>query len=167
MTTVRLVVNGVPVTREVEDRMLLVHLLHDTLGLTDVRVGCDTSNCGACLVRVDGEVVKACTVLAVQAQGASVVTLAGADAGPDVGTGERHGSSRFGDAAAVLPAELFECGFCRAGVVLAVGELLTRAATDGTAVDETRVRSYLEGVLCRCATYDHVVDAVLGREASR
>lgn len=155
MTTVSMHVNGVAVTRDVEDRQLLVHLLRDELGLDDAKAGCDTSNCGACLVSIDGDVVKACTVLTVQARGTRIVTLEGlAGAAPS-----------FVDVAGALPAELFECGFCRAGVVLAVGELCARAAADGTTIEEPDVRAHLEGVLCRCATYDRVVDAVLGIEA--
>lgn len=144
---VRLTVDGTPVEQEVEPRLLLVHLLRDLLGSTEVAVGCDTSNCGACLVAVDGEVVKACNVLAVQARDSDVATLAHPElAGP-----------AYEAAATALPVDRLPCGSCRGGAVFGVGEWVERGAPDGAA----GVRRHLEGLLCRCGAYDAIVDAAL------
>ncbi len=146
--TVDLTVDGVAVHVEVEPRLLLVHLLRARPDRGDVAVGCDTSNCGACLVAVDGEIVKSCNVLAVQARGSSVVTSAHP---------ELIGAT-FEQAAAALPAGALPCDACRAGAVLGVGEWLSRGATGG----EGSLRRYLEGLLCRCGAYDRIVAAALG-----
>src|SRR3954463_13368349 len=148
---VSLTVNGVPRTQEVDPRLLLVHLIRDHIGLTGTHVGCDTSNCGACTVHLDGRAVKSCTVLAVQADGADVTTIEG-----------------LGDADRLHPLqEAFwtnhglQCGYCTPGMIMAAADLLERNP-DPT---EEEVRHGLEGNLCRCTGYHNIVKAVL--EAAR
>ena len=144
---VRLTVNGEAHQLDVEPRLLLVHALRDELGLTGTHVGCDTSNCGACTVHLDGEAVKSCTVLAVQADGATVTTIEGLGS-PDAlhpvqeGFWEHHG---------------LQCGYCTPGMIMAAADLLQRNP-DPT---ETEVRTALEGNLCRCTGYHNIVKAVL------
>ncbi len=148
MSTVplRLTVNGVRHERDVEPRLLLVHLLRDELGLTGTHVGCDTTNCGACTVHLDGEAVKSCTVLAVQAADAEVKTIEGlAPAGGlhplQEGFWEKHG---------------LQCGYCTPGMIMAAAELLRR---NPNPTDE-EIRHGLEGNLCRCTGYQNIVEAV-------
>ncbi|MED1852282.1 (2Fe-2S)-binding protein [Brevibacillus borstelensis] len=144
---VTLTVNEVERTAEVEPRMLLVHFLRETLNLTGTHIGCDTSQCGACTVLVNGEAVKSCTMLAVQADGASITTVEGLG---DVehlhpiqqGFWEKHG---------------LQCGFCTPGVMMAMVSLL-QEHPDPT---EEEVREALEGVICRCTGYQFIVEAVL------
>jgi aerobic carbon-monoxide dehydrogenase small subunit len=148
MSTVplRLTVNGVRHELAVEPRLLLVHLLRERLGLTGAHVGCDTTNCGACTVHLDGESVKSCTVLAVQADGAEVTTIEGlAPAGGlhplQEGFWEKHG---------------LQCGFCTPGMIMAAADLLRR---NPNPTDE-EIRHGLEGNLCRCTGYQNIVEAV-------
>jgi len=140
-------VNGVPHTSEVEPRLLLVHFLREVLGLTGTNVGCDTSTCGACTVHVDGESVKSCTMLAVQADGTAVTTIEGL-----ARDGELHPMQQ-----AFMTCHGLQCGFCTPGMVMAALSLLdeTPHPTD----DEVRVG--LEGNLCRCTGYHNIVKAVL------
>jgi carbon-monoxide dehydrogenase small subunit len=144
--TVRLTVNGEPREVEVEPRLLLVHLLRDRLGLTGTHVGCDTSNCGACTVHLDGESCKCCTVLAVQADGAQVTTI--------------EGLGREGDLHALQEAfwkdHGLQCGYCTPGMIMAAADLLARNP-DPT---EEEIRHGLEGNLCRCTGYHNIVRAV-------
>ena len=144
---VRLNVNGVEHHLEVEPRLLLVHAIRDHLGLTGTHVGCDTSNCGACTIHMDGKSVKSCTVLAVQAQGHAVTTIEGL-AGPD----RLHPVQE-----AFRRCHGLQCGFCTPGMVLAAVSLID----EGRAADERSVRSALEGNLCRCTGYHNIVQAVL------
>jgi carbon-monoxide dehydrogenase small subunit len=144
---VSLAVNGVHHVMEVEPRLLLVHLLRDELGLTGTHVGCDTSNCGACTVHLDGEAVKSCTVLAVQADGAEVKTIEG-----------------MGREGALHPLqEAFwqnhglQCGYCTPGMIMAAADLLERNANPS----EADVREALSGNLCRCTGYHNIVKSVL------
>jgi carbon-monoxide dehydrogenase small subunit len=145
-------VNGVEHRREVEPRRLLVHFLRDVLGLTGTHIGCETSICGACTVLVDGKAVKSCTLLAVQCEGAQVTTIEGLAASPSElhpvqqGFWERHG---------------LQCGFCTPGMVLAATQLLDENADPS----EEEIRHGLEGNLCRCTGYQHIVEAV--RHAAR
>jgi aerobic carbon-monoxide dehydrogenase small subunit len=148
MSTVplRLTVNGVRHERDVEPRLLLVHLLRDELGLTGTHIGCDTTSCGACTVHVDGEAVKSCTVLAVQAADAEVKTIEGlAPAGGlhplQEGFWEKHG---------------LQCGYCTPGMIMAAADLLQR---NPNPTDE-EIRHGLEGKLCRCTGYQNIVEAV-------
>jgi len=143
---VSVTVNGQEKTAEVEPRLLLVHFLRDTLGLTGTHVGCDTSNCGACTVHLDGESVKSCTVLAVQADGASVRTIEGMANGTELhplqeGFWAEHG---------------LQCGYCTPGMIMAAADLLERNPNPS----ETEIREGLAGNLCRCTGYHNIVKAV-------
>jgi len=139
-------VNGTSYNTEVEPRLLLVHYLRDVLGLTGTHVGCETSLCGACTVMVDGQAVKSCTMFAVQADGARVTTIEGLANNGDLhpvqeGFWERHG---------------LQCGYCTPGMIIAAAQLLERNANPS----EQEIRHGLEGNLCRCTGYQHIVEAV-------
>jgi aerobic carbon-monoxide dehydrogenase small subunit len=144
---VRLTVNGQQHEVEVEARLLLVHLLRDTLGLTGTHVGCDTTNCGACTVHLDGEAVKSCTVLAAQADGAEVKTIEGMADGDKLHPLQEAFWNDHG----------LQCGYCTPGMIMAAADLLARNP-DPT---EAEVRKGLEGNLCRCTGYHNIVKAVL------
>jgi len=146
MITVRMTVNGVPVEETVEARMLLVDFLRDRLQLTGTHVGCDTSQCGACVVLVDGRSVKACSMLAVQAAGRSVLTIEGLALGKQL-----HPLQR-----AFREAHALQCGFCTPGMVMSALDLLQR----GEAVDDAGIRDWLDGNLCRCTGYQGIVRAI-------
>jgi aerobic carbon-monoxide dehydrogenase small subunit len=140
-------VNGTRYEREVEPRLLLVHFLRDELGLTGTHVGCDTSNCGACTVHLDGDAVKSCTVLAVQADGGSVTTIEGMGSEDDLhplqeAFWEHHG---------------LQCGYCTPGMIMAAADLLAKNPEPS----EHDVREALAGNLCRCTGYHNIVKAVL------
>ena len=145
-------VNGVEQTHDVEPRLLLVHYVREVLGLTGTNVGCDTSSCGACSLHLDGEAVKSCTVLAVQADGRSVTTIEGMAPAE----GEMHPMQR-----AFQENHGLQCGFCTPGMVMAATSLL--AETPKPTEDE--VRHGLEGNLCRCTGYHNIVQAVLAAAA--
>ncbi|MEM9203827.1 MAG: (2Fe-2S)-binding protein [Actinomycetota bacterium] len=142
-------VNGETRTSEVEPRTLLVHHIRDNLGLTGTNVGCDTSSCGACTIHVDGESVKSCTMLAVQANGADLTTIEGL-ASAD---GELHPMQ-----AAFMECHGLQCGYCTPGMVMAATSLV---AENPGGLDEAGVREGLEGNLCRCTGYHNIVKAVL------
>jgi carbon-monoxide dehydrogenase small subunit len=144
---VEVTVNGEPRQADIEPRTLLVHWLRDDLGLTGTHVGCDTSNCGACTVHLNGESVKSCTVLAVQADGAQVTTIEGLGSADELhplqrGFWEKHG---------------LQCGFCTPGMIMACVQLLERNPNP----TDAEIRHALEGNLCRCTGYQHIVNAVL------
>jgi carbon-monoxide dehydrogenase small subunit len=143
---VTLVVNGEERSLEVEDRSLLVHALRDGLGLTGAHIGCDTSQCGACTVLLDGRAVKSCTVLARQAEGREVTTIEGL--APD---GELHPLQR-----AFVEQHGLQCGFCTPGVILTAADLLAR---NGSPTDE-EIRHALRGNLCRCTGYQGIVESI-------
>ena len=146
MATVSLTVNGEAVTREVEDRTLLVQLLRDHLRLTGTHVGCDTSQCGACVVEMDGRSVKACTVLAAQASGSSVTTIEGIADGDSLHPMQQAFMDNHG----------LQCGFCTPGMVISAIDLLRRHP----GADEATIRRELEGNLCRCTGYHNIVKAI-------
>ncbi len=146
--SVRLRVNGVEEELEAEPRLLLVHALRDELGLTGTHVGCDTSNCGACTVHLDGLPVKSCTVLAVQADGAEITTIEGM-AGAN---GELHPIQE-----AFWNDHGLQCGYCTPGMIMASAGLLAENPNP----TEDEVRHALEGNLCRCTGYHNIVKAVL------
>jgi aerobic carbon-monoxide dehydrogenase small subunit len=148
MAQVSITVNGTQHVEEVEPRMLLVHLLRDKLALTGTHVGCDTSNCGACTVHLDGEAVKSCTVLAVQADGSEVTTIEGL--GRD---GALHPLQD-----AFWEHHGLQCGYCTPGMIMASADLLARNPDPS----EEDVREALAGNLCRCTGYHNIVKAVLG-----
>ena len=145
-------VNGVSHTTGVEPRMLLVHLLREHLNLTGTHVGCDTSNCGACTVWLDGLAVKSCTVLAVQADGAEVTTIEGL-----ASNGELHPVQQ-----AFHDHHALQCGYCTPGMVMAAVSLIEK----GEATDRDAIRSGLEGNLCRCTGYHNIVEAVASAAGS-
>jgi aerobic carbon-monoxide dehydrogenase small subunit len=143
---VKVTVNGVAHSHEVEPRLLLVHLLRDVLGLTGTHVGCDTSNCGACTILMNGKAIKSCTLLAVQADGASLTTVEGLAQDGNLhpiqeGFWEEHG---------------LQCGFCTPGMMMTALDLLQRTP-DPT---EEQIRMGLEGNLCRCTGYQHIVNSI-------
>jgi carbon-monoxide dehydrogenase small subunit len=143
---VSITVNGTKQTREVEPRLLLVHYLRETLGLTGTNVGCDTSQCGSCTVLVDGKAVKSCTMLAVQADEASVTTIEGL-----AKNGELHPVQ-----AAFWEKHGLQCGFCTPGMILTACDLLARNPKPS----EADIRHGIEGNLCRCTGYQNIVAAV-------
>ena len=147
MSGVSMTVNGKPVTADVEDRTLLVQYLRDTLGLTGTHVGCDTSQCGACVVHVDGRAVKSCTLLVGQVDGCAVTTIEGISA-----DGALHPMQ-----AAFREAHGLQCGFCTPGMVIAG---IAIAGRHGADVDEETIRHDLEGNLCRCTGYTNIVKAI-------
>jgi aerobic carbon-monoxide dehydrogenase small subunit len=157
MTKISMTVNGRAVSGEVEGRTLLSAFLRDGLGLTGTHVGCDTSQCGACVVHVDGQPVKACTVFASDVAGASVQTIEGM-ANPDGSLGviqqafqDHHG---------------LQCGFCTPGMVMSAAALLS----ENPKPTEAEVRHYLDGNICRCTGYHNIVKAVMaasGQDVSR
>jgi carbon-monoxide dehydrogenase small subunit len=144
---VKMTINGQSVSHEVEPRLLLVHYIRETVGLTGTHVGCDTSQCGACTIIMDGAAVKSCTVLAVQAEGHHITTIEG--------LGSPVGMTPLQQAFTELHA--LQCGFCTPGMVFAAQALLDRVP-DPT---EAEVRDALHGNLCRCTGYQNIVDAVL------
>jgi carbon-monoxide dehydrogenase small subunit len=145
--TIGLTVNGRSVEEDVEPRLLLVQFLRDRLGLTGTHIGCDTSNCGACTVHVDGEAVKSCTVLAVQADGAAVTTIEGL-----AQDGELHPLQQ-----AFHEEHALQCGYCTPGMIMSAAYLLEQNPDPS----EQEVRLGLEGNLCRCTGYQNIVNAVL------
>jgi carbon-monoxide dehydrogenase small subunit len=148
--SVSLTVNGAKQTAEVEPRLLLVHFLRDMLGLTGTNVGCDTSQCGACTVFIDGQAVKSCTVLTVQADGSAVTTIEGLAT-----NGKLHAVQQ-----AFWDKHGLQCGFCTPGMIMTVCDLLKRNPDPS----EEEVRHGIEGTLCRCTGYQNIVAAV--REAA-
>jgi carbon-monoxide dehydrogenase small subunit len=139
-------INGVEQAREVEPRLLLVHFLRDVVGLTGTHIGCETSICGACTVMLDDTAVKSCTVLAVQADGAEVLTIEGL----------AHGEKLHPIQEAFWECHGLQCGFCTSGMILAAHQLLLR----NPAPSENEIRHAIDGNLCRCTGYQHIVDAV-------
>ena len=139
-------VNGQLHAGDVEPRQLLVHFLRDTLGLTGTHVGCDTSNCGACTVHLDGDAVKSCTVLAVQADGAEVTTIEGMGSEGDLHPMQEAFWANHG----------LQCGYCTPGMIMAGADLIAKNPSP----TEEEVREALAGNLCRCTGYHNIVKAV-------
>ena len=144
--TVTITINGTPHTHEVEHRLLLVHFIRELAGLTGTHVGCDTSQCGACVIHMDGVAVKSCTLLAVQVDGAQLKTIEGM--APDgnlhpiqEGFWEKHG---------------LQCGFCTPGMIMSAHQMLQRNPRP----TEAQIRHDLEGNLCRCTGYHNIVKAI-------
>jgi aerobic carbon-monoxide dehydrogenase small subunit len=153
MTKINLTVDGVNYSDEVEPRTLLVHYLRETLGKVGTVVGCDTSNCGACTVDLDGHSVKSCTVLAVQADGGEVLTIEGL-AGED---GTLHPVQQ-----AFHENHALQCGYCTPGMIMAVRDLLKHNPSPS----EAEVREGIEGNLCRCTGYQNIVKAAQAAAAT-
>ena len=152
MAKIEMTVNGRSVSGDVEDRTLLVHFLRENLNLTGTHVGCDTSQCGACVVHVDGKAVKSCTMLAAQASGSTVTTIEGLSAG-----GELHPVQ-----AAFKEHHGLQCGFCTPGMIMAATDMINRY---GGKLDEATVRAELDGNICRCTGYHNIVKAILAAAA--
>ncbi len=148
MSKIEMVVNGRTVTGDVEDRTLLVHFLRENLGLTGTHVGCDTSQCGACVVHLDGKAVKSCSMLAAQASGSTVVTIEGLADGADLHPVQAAFREHHG----------LQCGFCTPGMIMAATDMIARHPEG---LDEKTVRSELEGNICRCTGYHNIVKAIL------
>ena len=146
MTKIEVTVNGVKHAREVEDRVLLVNLLRDELGLTGTHVGCDTSQCGCCTVHVDGRAVKSCTMLAVQANGANISTI----------ESMAHNGKLHPIQQAFTECHGLQCGFCTPGMIMAVAGLLKENPNP----TDAQIEHGLEGNLCRCTGYINIVKAV-------
>lgn len=148
MTKISMTINGKPQAREVEGRTLLVDLLRDGLNLTGTHVGCDTSQCGACVVHIDGQAVKSCTVFAADLEGADIRTIEGmANADGSLSVIQQAFQDHHG----------LQCGFCTPGMVMSAAALLK----DNPKPTEAEVRHYLEGNLCRCTGYHNIVKAVM------
>ncbi|MBX3495845.1 MAG: (2Fe-2S)-binding protein [Parvibaculum sp.] len=147
MPVVAMTVNGKPASADVEARTLLVHFIREQLGLTGTHVGCDTSQCGACVVHVDGRAVKSCAILAVQAEGADIVTVEGL-----AKNGELHPVQQ-----AFREHHGLQCGFCTPGMIMTAVDLIRRKPN----LDEKTVREELEGNICRCTGYHNIVKAIL------
>ncbi|MDA8101981.1 MAG: (2Fe-2S)-binding protein [Nitrospiraceae bacterium] len=150
---VTMTVNGKTVSRDVEPRTLLVHFIRDHVGLTGTNVGCDTSSCGACTVHVNGEAVKSCTMLAVQADGQEITTIEGLASAE----GELHPMQK-----AFQENHGLQCGFCTPGMVMAATSFLK----ENPHPTEAEVRLGLEGNLCRCTGYHNIVKSVLAAAAA-
>ena len=146
MTSVTISVNGTAQTRDVEPRLLLVHFLRETLGLTGTHVGCDTSQCGACTVLLDGKAVKSCSLFAVQVEGRAVTTIEGL-----AKDGKLHAMQQ-----AFWDQHGLQCGFCTPGMIVSACHLLQSNPNPS----EAEIRAGLEGNLCRCTGYNNIVKAV-------
>ena len=147
MAVVSMTVNAKPVSADIEDRTLLVYFLRETLGLTGTHIGCDTSQCGACVVHVNGRAVKSCTMFAAQAAGGEVTTI--------------EGLARDGKLHPVQEAfrenHGLQCGFCTPGMIMTGIDLVNRL---GYALDEATIRDGLEGNICRCTGYHNIVKSI-------
>lgn len=147
MPTVSMTVNGKAVSGEVEARTLLVEFLRGNLGLTGTHVGCDTSQCGACVIHLNGTAVKSCTTLALQAEGADVTTIEGVASNGDLHPMQEAFRENHG----------LQCGFCTPGMIMAGIDMVNR---HGGKLDEATIRAELEGNLCRCTGYHNIVKSI-------
>ena len=146
MPEISMVVNGKPVRADVPPNMLLAEFLRQELGLTGTHIGCDTSQCGACTVHINGNSVKSCTTLAVQADGARVTTIEGLSSGTDLHPVQ----------AAFREAHGLQCGFCTPGMIMSSADLLQKNSNPS----EPEIRDWLKGNICRCTGYHNIVKAV-------
>ncbi len=148
MANVTMTVNGKSVTADLDPRTLLVQFVREHLRLTGTHVGCDTSQCGSCVIHIDGKAVKACTMLAVQASGSTIVTIEGLADGADLHPVQAAFKEHHG----------LQCGFCTPGMIMAATDIINRHPEG---LDEATVRAELEGNICRCTGYHNIVKAVL------
>ncbi|MBV9429946.1 MAG: (2Fe-2S)-binding protein [Bradyrhizobiaceae bacterium] len=147
MPTVSMTVNGKPVTADVDTRTLLVQYLRENLRLTGTHVGCDTSQCGACVVHVDGQAIKSCTIFALQAEGANVLTIEGLATDSKLHPMQEAFRENHG----------LQCGFCTPGMIMAAIDIVRRK---GTNLEERTIREELEGNICRCTGYHNIVKSI-------
>jgi len=147
MALVSMTVNGKPVSGEVEGRTLLVQFIRENLSLTGTHVGCDTSQCGACVIHMDGKAVKACTMLALQAEGSTITTIEGLAKGDDLHPVQKAFKENHG----------LQCGFCTPGMIMTAVDMIDRIPN----LDEETVRAELEGNICRCTGYQNIVKSIL------
>ena len=147
MPKVNINVNGQDLSAKVEDRQLLVHFLRDDMDLTGTHVGCDTSQCGACVIHLEGKAVKSCTMLAVQANGKNITTIEGIADGDNLHPVQEAFREHHG----------LQCGFCTPGMIMAAIDIINRKPD----LDEKTVREELEGNLCRCTGYQNIVKSIL------
>ena len=152
MAKITMTVNGRQVSGTCDDRTLLVHFIRENLGLTGTHVGCDTTQCGACVVHMDGQSVKSCSILAAQAAGSTITTIEGL-----ASNGELHPVQ-----AAFKTYHGLQCGFCTPGMVMTAVDMIRR---HGGNLDEATVRAELEGNICRCTGYHNIVQAILAAAA--
>lgn len=149
MSEIKMTVNGKPAGGDVADNMLLVEFIRETLRLTGTHVGCDTSQCGACVVHVDGKAVKSCTILAAAADGAEVTTIEG------VANGGLHPMQKaFNDNHGL------QCGFCTPGMIMSGIDMVNRYKAECKTLDEAAIRHELEGNICRCTGYHNIVKSI-------
>ena len=146
MTALSVTVNGAPVQEDVEDRTLLVHFLRDSLHLTGTHVGCDTSQCGACVVHLNGRAVKACTIFAVQTDGQAITTIEGLARGGQLHPVQASFQEHHG----------LQCGFCTPGMIMTAVDMLMRHHNP----DDATIRHELEGNICRCTGYLNIIKAI-------
>ncbi|MAN62165.1 MAG: carbon monoxide dehydrogenase [Parvibaculum sp.] len=147
MALVSMTVNGKAVSGEVEGRTLLVQFIRENLALTGTHVGCDTSQCGACVIHMDGKAVKACTMLALQAEGSTITTIEGLAKGDDLHPVQQAFKENHG----------LQCGFCTPGMIMTAVDMIDRIPN----LDEETVRAELEGNICRCTGYQNIVKSIL------
>ncbi|AWZ00712.1 MAG: (2Fe-2S)-binding protein [Rhodobiaceae bacterium] len=147
MALVSMTVNGKPVSGEVEGRTLLVQFIRENLALTGTHVGCDTSQCGACVIHMDDKAVKACTMLALQAEGSTITTIEGLAKGDDLHPVQKAFKENHG----------LQCGFCTPGMIMTAVDMIDRIPN----LDEETVRAELEGNICRCTGYQNIVKSIL------
>ena len=149
MVNISMTVNGKAVSAAVEDRTLLVEFIREHLHLTGTHVGCDTSQCGACVVHVDGKAMKSCTMLAVSADGAAVTTIEG------LANGDLHPMQK-----AFKENHGLQCGFCTPGMIMTGIDMVNRYKAEGKTLDEPAIRHELEGNICRCTGYHNIVKSI-------
>ena len=150
---IQVTVNGKTHDKEVEPRLLLVHFLRDDLGLTGTKIGCDTSQCGACVVKMDGKTVKSCTCLAVQANGSEITTIEGVAQDGELDPVQEAFWEKHG----------LQCGYCTAGMIITAMELIEKNPDPS----EDQVREGLKGNICRCTGYQNIVKAILAAAEAR
>lgn len=150
MTNIKMTVNGKAVTRDVPDETLLSEFLRENLRLTGTHVGCDTSQCGACVVHVDGKALKACSTLAVSLEGAEVTTIEGLANGGDLHPMQQAFNDNHG----------LQCGFCTPGMIMTSVDMVNRYKAEGKELTSEAIRDELEGNICRCTGYHNIVKSV-------
>ena len=150
MTKVSMSVNGKAVSRDVPDNTLLSDFLRENLRLTGTHIGCDTSQCGACVVHVDGQAIKSCTALAVSLEGATVTTVEGLANGKELHPMQQAFKDNHG----------LQCGFCTPGMIMTATDMVARYTASGEELTEAAIRAELEGNICRCTGYHNIVKSI-------